>query len=427
MANPSSDFQWADDNLGWVDLAGAGDWVGDLFGSSKEWQPYIDDNGNWVWKNPNRANPVPVANIPGAQRNPSKTYRQTAGQIQAFQDLFPYFARTLASQIIPQQQAELEAARQTSEPYAQLMTELFKKFGPQLNQIGNEINLQNMLAQASNENAVLQGPGGELVRSAMELQRLQDPEFFSTRELTSSRLADLMNSIDLSGALSSNERREIGQGLAQEGEMRGTANAPSNVETVGNAMRYGQAGRNREMQSKGALSAAIQQANNFLPASRTGTDVFQVATGRPSSNNQGANKFTGVNATGGQTFNTLAGLGSNMQNNQNSLQQANNQIASQEKDWLDQFVQFTQGLSNVTSSVGSLAGMAGMCWVAREVFGADNPKWMLFRKWLIEKAPTEFRDMYLTYGPAIAEYIKDKPVLKEYIKLFMLDKILEVE
>jgi len=34
-----------------------------------------------------------------------------------------------------------------------------------------------------------------------------------------------------------------------------------------------------------------------------------------------------------------------------------------------------------------------ICWVAREVYGADNPRWLEFRTWLLTQAPAWFRDL----------------------------------
>jgi len=63
------------------------------------------------------------------------------------------------------------------------------------------------------------------------------------------------------------------------------------------------------------------------------------------------------------------------------------------------------------------------CWVAREVYGYDNPSWLLFRDYLDYSAPKYFKDFYISYGERIAEFIKDKPFLKKLIKLWMDAKI----
>ena len=63
-----------------------------------------------------------------------------------------------------------------------------------------------------------------------------------------------------------------------------------------------------------------------------------------------------------------------------------------------------------------LASKAPSCWVAREVYGVDNPKWVIFRGWMLNESPEWFRSTYLKHGEKFAEYIKDKPLLKAVIQ-----------
>lgn len=63
------------------------------------------------------------------------------------------------------------------------------------------------------------------------------------------------------------------------------------------------------------------------------------------------------------------------------------------------------------------------CWVARAVYGADNPRWRMFRAWLFADAPEWFRNMYLRHGEAFAAWIDNKPRLKDLIRLWMDSRI----
>jgi polysaccharide export outer membrane protein len=65
----------------------------------------------------------------------------------------------------------------------------------------------------------------------------------------------------------------------------------------------------------------------------------------------------------------------------------------------------------------------GFCWVAREVYGAENPKWLMFRAWLLTEAPIWLRDAYGTHGEAFATWIHDKPVMKAIVRA-MMDAVL---
>jgi hypothetical protein len=79
--------------------------------------------------------------------------------------------------------------------------------------------------------------------------------------------------------------------------------------------------------------------------------------------------------------------------------------------------------------LGSLGGAAigGLgaifCWVAREVYGTENPRWTQFRDWLLSNASQDFVDAYIQHGPKIAEFISDKPELKNMIRSWMDSKI----
>jgi len=68
---------------------------------------------------------------------------------------------------------------------------------------------------------------------------------------------------------------------------------------------------------------------------------------------------------------------------------------------------------------GGGGGMQGMCWVAREVYGCDNPRWLLFRHWLLTEAPPWLRNLYASHGEAFAIWLRDKPLAKFGIRFLM--------
>jgi hypothetical protein len=76
---------------------------------------------------------------------------------------------------------------------------------------------------------------------------------------------------------------------------------------------------------------------------------------------------------------------------------------------------------------GGLFGGSGggpiFCWVAREVYGEDNPKWLQFREWMLTKASDNLRNFYTEYGERIAESIRNKPKIKSIIRKWMDSKI----
>ena len=77
--------------------------------------------------------------------------------------------------------------------------------------------------------------------------------------------------------------------------------------------------------------------------------------------------------------------------------------------------------------IGELAGtFAGlkMCWVARLVFGEDNPRWIEFREWMLTQAPAPLVLLYFRLGEQFAAFLEDKPALQRYIRRLM-NRVLE--
>lgn len=86
--------------------------------------------------------------------------------------------------------------------------------------------------------------------------------------------------------------------------------------------------------------------------------------------------------------------------------------------------------ASLLSSIFGAAGMVGagalICWVAREVYGEENPKWKTFRQWMLSKAPKWFLNLYIKHGESFAALIKNKPRLKSIIRHWMDARIAHV-
>jgi hypothetical protein len=83
-----------------------------------------------------------------------------------------------------------------------------------------------------------------------------------------------------------------------------------------------------------------------------------------------------------------------------------------------------QSSSSAGSAIGSLIGTLGSafimkCWVAREVYGANNVEWFVFRTWLKYDAPKWVDNLYTKHGEKYAEFISNKPVMKKFTKACM--------
>jgi len=83
-----------------------------------------------------------------------------------------------------------------------------------------------------------------------------------------------------------------------------------------------------------------------------------------------------------------------------------------------------QSSSSAGSAIGSLIGTLGSafimkCWVAREVYGANNVEWFVFRTWLKYDAPKWVDNFYTKHGEKYAEFISNKPIMKKLTKACM--------
>ena len=86
----------------------------------------------------------------------------------------------------------------------------------------------------------------------------------------------------------------------------------------------------------------------------------------------------------------------------------------------------SQAFGNIASGLGNMFSFSGklpFCWVAREVYGEDNPKWLQFREWMLTKASDNLRNYYVKHGEKIAESIRNKPTIKALIRKWMDSKI----
>ena len=75
-------------------------------------------------------------------------------------------------------------------------------------------------------------------------------------------------------------------------------------------------------------------------------------------------------------------------------------------------------LQAAAGAAGALKGL-GFCWVAREVYGENDPKWLQFREWVIGYSPNWFYKAYSKYGENVAGIVNKMPILKSIIRPFM--------
>jgi len=78
------------------------------------------------------------------------------------------------------------------------------------------------------------------------------------------------------------------------------------------------------------------------------------------------------------------------------------------------------GMGGMGGGMGGMGGgMGGFCWVAREVYGPHDPRWVLFRDWLTTEGPVWLRELYAAHGAEFAVWIHDKPAAKWLVRRLM--------
>jgi hypothetical protein len=177
------------------------------------------------------------------------------------------------------------------------------------------------------------------------------------------------------------------------------------------AMSTGQAGQ--------ALRQQRQQFGlNTLAANQSVLgDPFMQILGRSS----------GTTGLAGSLFGAAQGSGQNIGPtlfNPESAYAGNLAAWNQAYDWqYKQATPSTMGkIGMVSDTVGSFIGSVAKgfaCWVAREVYGEWNPKWLIFRNWLLTEAPAWLREWYLENGEATAEWLKLHPWAKGPVRWLM--------
>ncbi len=304
---------------------------------------------------------------PQYQTSPSES---TANMMQAMTQYLPGYLQSVGSQVLPLEQQLQDASATISPQVQQQQLDLYNKYGPQLNAVGADIAKQNALAQTSADKAVMEGPGQDLVKSNLELSKLQDPEYYAMRAQEAQKFGDLLGSYNMNG-LSGSERSEVERSLNRDNANRGTYNTPSQTSTVENAMQFGSALDAKRTSLGNALNAATQ----FLPSSKSGVDTFQIATGKSSTGNTGESKFTGVqDLSKSNAFSSASDLLGNVNSAQGNAMNTS----------------YNTRLSPVWEGANQV--FAGCCFIMMEAYNGTLPPWI-----------RAARDMHYANDPAVAK------------------------
>lgn len=247
----------------------------------------------------------------------------------------PDFMAVQNSQVLPQAQTQLNAAKVISPEYNKLVTELFAQYAPQLAQTGAKVENINRTNAAQTDLDIMRGSGGELVKEAQKLDTQLNPEFYKTRANASSKLEELLGSINLNDANPEAERL-----INQENVRSGNLGNNSATNTVSNALSFGsELNKRRE-----SLSQALGVATNFLQPSQSSFNPVVTALNRPSTNN-GQSQFSGVNQPGNQAYQS----GAQLLQSGTQLKAQENEINANRRDGLDRFNETLSGIGSIVS------------------------------------------------------------------------------
>lgn len=220
-----------------------------------------------------------------------------------------------------------------------------------------------------------------------------------------------------------NQQARLGTNSLNAGLMGQGANLAYNLG------QQGQAGLGQAYQTGLANTQAAQGAGDYIRQYQqqvldtafsnqmnpyTGLQMYQSFLGAPikmsasdSFSNQGSQSTSGSQSTA-LGYDLGYGFG---QNTSNTVMKSKGSSSN--------------GIGGLLQGVGAVA--TAFCWVAREVYGEDNPRWLAFREWMFTRAPAWFFNLYATHGEAFAEWLKDKPTIKALIRKWMDGRIASLE
>ena len=259
---------------------------------------------------------------------------------------------------------------------------------------------------------------GELGPEVTEALRAADPQAARLADLQAQqaeaayRQAETL-SAEAEGRLSPERAREAEQAARMAGVARGR---------VGDAGTMAQELLGREA-SRAQLRAEARQAGQlgFGQARQMGGDPSAFLFGRPTQQTQ----------MGSQLYGQAFGLAAQQQGPQLFDPNVGVNLALQQRSQ-DMTLMGAQAQASAARSAGKSSMMGSIiggafkglfCWVAREVYGAENPRWLQFRQWMLQESPTWFFNLYVKYGERFAKFISNKPFIKNIIRKWMDTKI----
>jgi hypothetical protein len=79
------------------------------------------------------------------------------------------------------------------------------------------------------------------------------------------------------------------------------------------------------------------------------------------------------------------------------------------------------GMGGMGGGMGGMGGgmQGGFCWVAREIYGVHDERWLAFRDWMELDAPASLQCGYAMFGEDVAGWLRTRPVAKAVARPLM--------
>ena len=264
---------------------------------------------------------------------------------------------------------------------------------------------ESLAAQRADDVAALQ----QFAPQVVEAYRGADP--YSTRLAELSQAQAERAFQRAAGPISDEERRQVEQSVLQRAGM----GAQTQADRTAVEMALGRRGLRQQQEQYAAGLGQGAFAQQRALAGDLGTTIL----GRPSSSINLGSQVLGQAQQGaaGQLGPSLFDMNAGI-----NLAQAQRQ---DEIGLMGAQAQANAARSSgAMSALGSLGGgLLALCWVAREVYGEENPKWQQFRAWMVSDSPRWFFHLYHRFGERFAKFISNKPRLKNIIRKWMDNRI----
>lgn len=234
-----------------------------------------------------------MAKDPSAD-NPAVT---TALNLAAYRRGLPRIMAATNAQILPTEQARLQAAQAVTPGYTNII---------------NDAARAGAIAQGQTEADVLASSGVNRAQTAANIDRnIINPESYIAQQAALNGILQQINALDLNNANPEAERL-----VNQENQRSGNIGTPaSGTNSVKNALQFG----NERLKRISALDQALNTATNFITSSKASFDPFGRSTtpGSPSFTAPAPNAFDsigeGIGATGSNLLNNIFGTAAQAQ------------------------------------------------------------------------------------------------------------------